>query len=57
MDKVALPDVLGTIAGDDTVLVISREPDGGPGLAERLRTLAERGGPDTTETPDVETTA
>ena len=35
MDKVALPDILGTIAGDDTVLVISREPDGGPALAER----------------------
>lgn len=42
MDKVGLPDVLGTIAGDDTVLCISREPDGGPGLAARLRGLAER---------------
>jgi transcriptional regulator of arginine metabolism len=42
MDKVGLPDVLGTIAGDDTVLVISREPDGGPAVAERLRALAER---------------
>jgi transcriptional regulator of arginine metabolism len=42
LDKVALPDVLGTIAGDDTVLVISRDPDGGPALAARLRALAER---------------
>ena len=42
LDKVGLPDVLGTIAGDDTVLVISREPDGGPALAERLRGLAAR---------------
>src|SRR3954451_19711740 len=42
LDKVALPDVLGTIAGDDTVLVIAREPDGGPALADRLRALAER---------------
>jgi transcriptional regulator of arginine metabolism len=42
MDKVGLPDVLGTIAGDDTVLVISREPDGGPAVADRLRALAER---------------
>jgi transcriptional regulator of arginine metabolism len=42
LDKVALPDVLGTIAGDDTVLVISRAPDGGPALAARLRALAER---------------
>jgi transcriptional regulator of arginine metabolism len=42
LDKVALPDVLGTIAGDDTLLVISREPHGGPALAARLRALAER---------------
>ena len=42
LDKVALPDVLGTIAGDDTVLVISRDPSGGPELADRLRALAER---------------
>jgi transcriptional regulator of arginine metabolism len=42
LDKVGLPDVLGTIAGDDTVLLISREPTGGPALADRLRALAER---------------
>ncbi|WP_369133439.1 arginine repressor [Modestobacter sp. I12A-02662] len=42
LDKVGLPDVLGTIAGDDTVLVIARDPDGGPRLAERLRALTER---------------
>ena len=27
LDQAGLPDVLGTIAGDDTVLVISRDPD------------------------------
>jgi transcriptional regulator of arginine metabolism len=42
LDKVGLPDVLGTIAGDDTVLVIAREPDGGPAVADRLRALAAR---------------
>ena len=42
LDKVGLPDVLGTIAGDDTVLVVSRAPDGGPALAARFRALAER---------------
>ncbi|HEY0125946.1 MAG TPA: arginine repressor [Blastococcus sp.] len=42
LDKVGLPDVLGTIAGDDTVLVVAREPEGGPALAERLRALAAR---------------
>ncbi len=42
LDKVGLPDVLGTIAGDDTLLVVSREPDGGAALAERLRSMAQR---------------
>jgi transcriptional regulator of arginine metabolism len=42
MDKVGLPGVLGTIAGDDTLMVVSRDPDGGPALADRLRALAER---------------
>ena len=42
IDHVGLPDVLGTIAGDDTVLVIARDPDGGAALAARLLALAER---------------
>jgi transcriptional regulator of arginine metabolism len=40
LDKAELGSVLGTIAGDDTVLVISREPDGGDVLAQRLLDLA-----------------
>ena len=39
-DKSELPDVLGTIAGDDTVLVIGREPKGGEALARRFLALA-----------------
>ncbi len=42
LDQAGLPDVLGTIAGDDTVLVVARDPDGGPALADRLLALAER---------------
>ncbi|MEX5720370.1 arginine repressor [Geodermatophilus maliterrae] len=42
LDKVGLPDVLGTIAGDDTLLAVSREPGGGPALAERLLAMARR---------------
>jgi transcriptional regulator of arginine metabolism len=42
LDKVGLPEVLGTIAGDDTLLVVSRDPAGGAALADRLRALAER---------------
>ncbi len=40
LDKAELGAVLGTIAGDDTVLVISRRPDGGDALAQRLLALA-----------------
>jgi transcriptional regulator of arginine metabolism len=39
LDHAALPDVLGTIAGDDTVLVITRAPDGGGRLADLLLAL------------------
>jgi transcriptional regulator of arginine metabolism len=53
LDKVALPDVMGTIAGDDTLLVVSRQADGGPALAGRLRALAERGTADSPETRDM----
>jgi transcriptional regulator of arginine metabolism len=41
MDKVEYTDVLGTIAGDDTVLVMSRDPQGGDEIARRLLALAQ----------------
>ncbi|SNC71965.1 transcriptional regulator, ArgR family [Kytococcus aerolatus] len=40
-DRAGLEDVLGTIAGDDTVLLISRDPEGGAALAERCLALGE----------------
>ena len=40
VDRTGLADVIGTIAGDDTVLMISREPTGGAALAERMLRLA-----------------
>jgi transcriptional regulator of arginine metabolism len=43
LDKAELGTVLGTIAGDDTVLVISREPRGGDALARRLLAMADGG--------------
>ena len=46
MDKAELHEMLGTIAGDDTVLVISRDPDGGAVLQRRLLDLAN-GAPST----------
>jgi len=42
IDHAALAAVLGTVAGDDTVLVISRDPVGGEALAAEFRSLAER---------------
>ena len=42
IDHAAWPAVLGTVAGDDTVLVISRDPLGGEALAAEFRQLAER---------------
>src|SRR3954453_11819795 len=41
-DRAELDDILGTVAGDDTLLVISRRPDGGPALAERFLARANR---------------
>jgi transcriptional regulator of arginine metabolism len=39
IDRAQLSDVVGTIAGDDTILVIARDPRRARGLAERLDTL------------------
>ena len=50
-DRADLDDILGTIAGDDTVLVISRRPDGGPALAERFLALANRAHPQPAAVP------
>lgn len=42
IDRSDSPAVLGTIAGDDTILVIAAKPDGGSALADRLLSLAGR---------------
>ncbi|HLZ36627.1 MAG TPA: arginine repressor [Mycobacteriales bacterium] len=41
VDRTGLPDVLGTVAGDDTVLLICRAPTGGDDVAAHLLRLAE----------------
>ncbi|MFN2626188.1 MAG: arginine repressor [Mycobacteriales bacterium] len=43
LDRAALPAVIGTIAGDDTVLVICRAASGGRDVARSLVRLAEGG--------------
>jgi transcriptional regulator of arginine metabolism len=42
VDTAALSAVIGTIAGDDTVLVVTRDPDGGRAVADRFLALAAR---------------
>jgi transcriptional regulator of arginine metabolism len=41
LDRAELPDVIGTVAGDDTILVIARAVDGGAAVVHRLVTLAD----------------
>ena len=42
IDHAAWPTILGTVAGDDTVLVITREQAGGQDVARALLRIAER---------------
>jgi transcriptional regulator of arginine metabolism len=48
IDRVGWESILGTIAGDDTILLITRSPEGGAALADRLLTMSrgERAGKD-----------
>jgi transcriptional regulator of arginine metabolism len=42
IDRAAMPAAVGTIAGDDTIMIIAREPLTGLQLAEQLTALAGR---------------
>ncbi|MFI6102409.1 arginine repressor [Lentzea sp. NPDC051213] len=44
LDRAALHEVVGTIAGDDTILVVAREPMTGSELADRIAALASGDG-------------
>jgi transcriptional regulator of arginine metabolism len=39
-----MPSILGTIAGDDTVLLVTRDPLGGADIAARFLQFAEEAG-------------
>jgi transcriptional regulator of arginine metabolism len=43
IDHTVLPTVLGTVAGDDTVLLVTRDPHGGSAVAAAMLSLAEHG--------------
>lgn len=40
IDRAGLPEVLGTVAGDDTVIIVTRDPTGGATFADRLMHMA-----------------
>ncbi|BCL16991.1 arginine repressor [Micromonospora sagamiensis] len=42
LDRAGLPEVVGTIAGDDTILVVAREAVGGAALGEKLSAWSRR---------------
>ncbi|MBO4208366.1 arginine repressor [Micromonospora echinofusca] len=42
LDRAGLPEVVGTIAGDDTILVVAREAVGGAALGAKLSAWAGR---------------
>ncbi len=44
IDHAEWPSILGTVAGDDSILVIARDPQGGACLADDLLRLTERRG-------------
>ncbi|GAB3299503.1 arginine repressor [Parasphingorhabdus pacifica] len=54
IDRAALLEVVGTIAGDDTLMVIAREPLTGLDLAERFSTMAAGEQQDPESGPDDE---
>ena len=41
IDKARLPDVAGTLAGDDTILIIARDPKGAQQVVKHLKDLAQ----------------
>lgn len=50
IDHSLLADVIGTIAGDDTVLLVTKDPDGGSTVANDLLAAAERARSESTPT-------
>lgn len=54
VDEARLPGVMGTIAGDDTVLIIATSAEAAGGLAERIECMTRSGKPDGLENPEGE---
>jgi transcriptional regulator of arginine metabolism len=57
IDHSLLPSVIGTVAGDDTVLLVTRDPDGGAAVAAELTALAAVEGEATASLPSTHATS
>ena len=44
IDHTSVPGIIGTVAGDDTVMVVSRDPKGGAKVASQFAAMAARRG-------------
>jgi transcriptional regulator of arginine metabolism len=51
IDHTVLPDIIGSIAGDDTVLIVARDPAGGAAVAAHLLRLVHPDEPAVEEPP------
>jgi transcriptional regulator of arginine metabolism len=56
IDHSLLRTVIGTIAGDDTVMLVTKEPDGGAAVADELLAAAESARSEPAHTPSVPST-
>jgi transcriptional regulator of arginine metabolism len=45
VDRVGWESILGTIAGDDTILLITRSPSGGSAIAQQFLIMSRTGKP------------
>jgi transcriptional regulator of arginine metabolism len=51
IDRVGWESILGTIAGDDTILLITRSPSGGSDIAQQFLIMSRTGKPENGSTP------
>ncbi len=42
LDRLGMPEIMGSIAGDNTVFLAARDPDGATAAGERIRRMARR---------------
>ena len=56
VDRVGWESILGTIAGDDTVLLITRSPSGGGAIAQQFLIMSRTGKPVGGSAPSIPTT-